>query len=76
MSADFDAVPDDGDIVPYTVWDNHTKIVLRLKTELQYHDTSLDSRPTGKAETAWVNYIFMDEPGALPPYILLFDGLC
>ena len=66
--ANFRAVPDDDDVVPYTVWDNHTKIVLRLKTELQYHDTSPDSRLPRRAETAWVNYIFADEPSMQAPF--------
>ena len=73
---DLDAVPDDGEIVPYTVWDNHTKIVLRLKTELQYHDVSPDSRPMRKAETAWVNYVFADEPSILPRFVVLTGVLC
>ena len=49
--------------MPYTVWGNDTKVVLRVPTELKYHDVSIDQRPLTSVKTAWVSYNFEDEHG-------------
>ena len=65
-TADMSIVPEEAEVIPYTVWDNHTKVVLRLKAQLDYHDIAPESRPTKKVETAWINYIFPNENGRKP----------
>lgn len=56
-------VPDGAPIVPYTIWGNNLKVVLRVNAELRYHDVTPDSRPIDVVKTQWVNYIFADETG-------------
>ena len=58
-------VPENEDIIPYTVWGNDTKVVLRVPTELKYYDGSVDLRPIKTVQTAWVSYSFEDEHGKL-----------
>ena len=52
---------DDEEIIPYTIWGNTTKIVLRVPTELKYHGFTTLDKPVEIAKTNWVNYIFGDE---------------
>lgn len=47
--------------MPYTVWGNLEKVVLRLPTELKFHDIVIDAKPTDVATSSWVNYVFADE---------------
>ena len=54
---------DDEEIIPYTVWGNTTKIVVRVPTELKYHGFTTLEKPVEIAKTKWVNYIFEDENG-------------
>jgi hypothetical protein len=54
-------VPDDIDVVPYTIWDNHTKIVLRVQTEMRFYKGQPEAIPNKTVQTAWVNYIFEKE---------------
>ena len=56
-------VADGEEVIPYTVWGNDSKVVLRVPTELRFHDTSLDANPLSVAKTSWVNYIFEHERG-------------
>ena len=56
---------DDEEIIPYTVWGNTTKIVLRVPTELKYHGFTTLDKPVEIAKTEWVNYIFENENGKL-----------
>lgn len=56
-------VPDGAPIVPYTIWGNNLKVVLRTNAELKYHDVTPHSRPVEVVKTQWVNYIFADETG-------------
>lgn len=56
-------LPDDTDIIPYTIWDNHTKIVLRVPAELRFYSKHTDERPKRVASTSWINYVFADEDG-------------
>ena len=56
---------DDEEIIPYTVWGNTTKIVLRVPTELKYHGFTTLDKPVEIAKTGWVNYVFEDEHGDL-----------
>ena len=53
-------LPDDSEVIPYTIWDNHTKIVLRVPAELKFFRQTPSDRPKEKATTTWVNYIFAD----------------
>ena len=54
---------DDEEIIPYTVWGNTTKIVLRVPTELKYHGFTTLDKPVEIVKTEWVNYIFDSEMG-------------
>lgn len=56
-------VPDGAPIVPYTIWGNNLKVILRGNAELKYHDVTPNSRPVEVVKTQWVNYIFADETG-------------
>ena len=56
-------VEDGEEIIPYTVWGNDAKVVLRVPTELKFRDTAEDSNPLQSARTSWVNYIFEHERG-------------
>lgn len=58
-----DALPveDDVDIIPYTVWGKTDSVVLRIPTELLYHDLDLYDKPLRTVKTSWVNYHFKDE---------------
>lgn len=56
-------MPDGVSIVPYTIWGNNLKVVLRVSAELKYHDVTPNSRPVEVIKTQWVNYIFADETG-------------
>lgn len=58
-------VPDGDQLVPYTIWGNNLKVVLRIAAELTYHDVSPNARPLDVVKTKWVNYIFADETGNL-----------
>ena len=58
---------DDEEIIPYTVWGNTTKIVLRVPTELKYHGFTTLDKPVEISKTNWVNYIFEDENGKAIP---------
>ena len=51
-------------VIPYTVWNNYSKVVLRLQSELVYHDTSPNAPPLRTIETNWINYVFADEESA------------
>lgn len=54
---------DDEEIIPYTVWGNTTKIVLRVPTELKYHGFTTLDKPVEIVKTEWVNYMFDSENG-------------
>lgn len=70
-------VPDGSQIVPYTIWGNDLKVVLRAETELKLHDVVHDSRPLQVIKTSWVNYVFSDETGnfATIPSRCLFTNI-
>ena len=55
---------DDAEIIPYTVWGKTDSVVLRVPTELKYHDIDLYDKPLFTAKTSWVNYHFRDEQGS------------
>lgn len=54
-------VEEDAEIVPYTVWGKTDSVVLRIPTELTFHDLDIDDKPLTIARTSWVNYHFRDE---------------
>ena len=58
-------VTDGEEIIPYTVWGNDLKIILRVPTELKFHDTTLDAKPLSVAKTSWVSYIFDNKHGMM-----------
>jgi hypothetical protein len=54
-------VPDGADIIPYTIWKNTSKVVLRLNADLKFRDVTPNASPHLVVKTSWVNYIFPDE---------------
>ena len=52
---------DDVEIIPYTVWGNTASVVLRVPTELKFHDIDPCDKPMLTANTSWVNYRFRGE---------------
>ncbi|MCJ1248125.1 hypothetical protein MMC30_005340 [Trapelia coarctata] len=57
-------IPDGESVIPYTVWGNTKKVVLRVETELKFHDTILELKPISVAKTSWVNFNFETEKAA------------
>lgn len=57
------SIPDGGgdEIIPYTVWGNSAKVIMRVPTELKFYESHLDSSPSKVAQTGWVSYAF-DRP--------------
>ncbi|SLM39530.1 hypothetical protein LPUS_10090 [Lasallia pustulata] len=49
---------DNEQVVPYTVWGNTSKVVLRVPTNLRFHSRAPDAAPTRIASTSWLNYNF------------------
>lgn len=60
---DISLVPEGADIIPYTIWGNPLKVVLRLNVDLKFCDVTPSARPHQVIKTSWVNYIFPDESG-------------
>jgi hypothetical protein len=56
-------VLDGVEVIPYTVWGNEKKVVLRVPTELKFHDTIMDAKPVSVAKTSWINFNFESERG-------------
>ena len=54
-------VSDDTEVVPYTVWGKTASVVLRIPTELTYHNVDILDKPIKTVKTSWVNYHFQDE---------------
>jgi hypothetical protein len=77
--ADHLLVPDGQEVIPYTVWGNLKKIVIRVPTELRFHDTMYDAKPIDIAQTSWINYVLEDERSecnylSLYPILTLLDS--
>ena len=51
-------VPQDTQIVPYTLWSNYTKVIIRHPTKLRFFDHANSEKPYKKLETSWANYVF------------------
>lgn len=60
---DLTLVADGESIVPYTCWGTKSKVTLRVKSVLKFHDVVHGAKPLATAETSWVNYIFENEEG-------------
>ena len=56
-------VADGEEVIPYTVWGNESKVVLRIPAELKFHDITRDATPVYRARTTWINYCFEHERG-------------
>jgi len=56
-------VADGESVIPYTVWGNAKKVVLRGETELKFHDTTYEAIPNAVPRTTWVNFNFENEKG-------------
>ena len=54
-------VKDDVEVIPYTIWGRTANVILRVPTELTFHDIDLYDRPLVTANTSWVNYHFRDD---------------
>ncbi|KAL9117639.1 MAG: hypothetical protein Q9187_005822 [Circinaria calcarea] len=55
---------DGEEMIPYTIWGNDAKAVLRVQAELKFHDITLDATPVYRARTSWVNYCFEHDRAA------------
>ncbi len=51
-------------MIPYTVWGNKSKVVLRVPAELKFHDIDFNAKPKEIVKTSWINYVFEDERGS------------
>lgn len=58
-------VADGAEIIPYTLWGNIQKVVVRIPTELKFHGVTPKDKPLDIASTSWINYIFKHERGAI-----------
>ncbi|MCJ1478702.1 hypothetical protein MMC13_007384 [Lambiella insularis] len=54
-------IADGQELIPYTVHGNEKKVVLRVPTELKFHDTTLDAPALYTAKTSWINFHFENE---------------
>lgn len=63
IQSDSFTVADGQEIIPYTVWGNEVKVVIRVDTELKYCGITTKDKPFEIAKTTWINYIFEDEQG-------------
>ena len=54
---------DDEECIPYQVWGNLTKVVLRIPTELKFHGFTTFDKPVSIVKTHWINYLLEDEEG-------------
>ncbi|KAL9035683.1 MAG: hypothetical protein Q9214_006468 [Letrouitia sp. 1 TL-2023] len=58
-------VPRDGQVIPYTLWPNTTKVIIRRPSSLRFFPPSTSLEPTvqplKKRKTNWTTYIFPDE---------------
>lgn len=57
-------LPEEESIIPYTVWGSPSRVILRIPSDLRYHDTSADDKPLATARSSWVTYAFGDETTA------------
>ncbi|KAL8716561.1 MAG: hypothetical protein Q9225_006121 [Loekoesia sp. 1 TL-2023] len=51
-------LPQDSQIIPYTLWSNETKAIIRYPTELRYFANANSESPYKTKKTSWVNYVF------------------
>ncbi|KAL8951170.1 MAG: hypothetical protein Q9222_002830 [Ikaeria aurantiellina] len=51
-------LPQDHTIVPYTLWSNEVKVIIRHPTELRYYPDWQSDAPYKTTKTSWVNYAF------------------
>ncbi|KAL8728230.1 MAG: hypothetical protein Q9166_005533 [cf. Caloplaca sp. 2 TL-2023] len=51
-------LPPGHDIIPYTLWSNENKVVIRHPTKLRYYTDENSSSPYKTIETSWVTYAF------------------
>ncbi|KAI4267244.1 MAG: hypothetical protein L6R38_008342 [Xanthoria sp. 2 TBL-2021] len=51
-------LPQDRETVPYTLWSNEKKVVIRQPTELRYYKAANSVAPYKTTETSWVTYSF------------------
>ncbi|KAL8801459.1 MAG: hypothetical protein Q9182_004425 [Xanthomendoza sp. 2 TL-2023] len=52
-------VPHGINVIPYTLWSNQKKVIIRHPTDLRYYrDTRSDTPPYKTMETSWVTYSF------------------
>ncbi|KAL8943466.1 MAG: hypothetical protein Q9211_000963 [Gyalolechia sp. 1 TL-2023] len=53
-----DNVPQGSITIPYTLWSNEVKVIIRHPTELRYFADSSSEKPYRTTKTSWVNYVF------------------
>ena len=68
-------VADGVEVVPYTIWGNNLKVVLRVSAELKFHDVTHSARPHQIIKTSWINYVFSDETGMCFEWRFAFENL-
>lgn len=56
---------DDEEIIPYTIWGNTTSVVLRIPTELKFHNFDIEDKPFLTPKTSWVNYHFRNDKDSM-----------
>ncbi|KAL8683931.1 MAG: hypothetical protein Q9186_000142 [Xanthomendoza sp. 1 TL-2023] len=49
------------DIIPYTLWSNQKKVIIRHPTDLRYYHGARSESPYKSMETSWVTYSFSSE---------------
>lgn len=71
-------MPKEGKIIPYTIWGNETKVVIRHPTELRFFASPDSPSPYKKLSTSWANYAFETasasaefQSALLPPLLLI-----
>jgi hypothetical protein len=62
-------LPEDVEVVPYTVWGSENKVVIRIASKIRVHDlmsafVKQDRKPVHTYTTSWTSYAFPDEHGA------------
>ncbi|KAI4227257.1 MAG: hypothetical protein LQ349_006743 [Xanthoria aureola] len=51
-------LPHDRETLPYTIWSNEKKVVIRQPTQLRYYKAADSMAPYMTTETSWVTYSF------------------
>ncbi|KAI4094878.1 MAG: hypothetical protein LQ344_001923 [Seirophora lacunosa] len=71
-------LPKETNVIPYTIWGNQTKVVIRRPTELRFYKTSKSASSHKTVKTSWVTYNFQSvstaaefQSALIPPLVLI-----